>query len=141
MSTEVAKIEKSNGFLVVDITKPLPKLSELELLPFDLMADYWTPEEPGESKRLIFIGIEDRTVLDQESGKTIDLECANFLEEDENGNIRTISNGSKRLVGLLEKMKPYTAIYVKFLGKKKNRTNSFKSDNWSVIPFRKTEDY
>ncbi len=137
MSTEVATIE-SNGLVTVDLNRKLPSLADAEPFPFDLMADYWTPENEGESKRVYFDRIAERAVADQQTGDIIDLECAFFLEEQEGGELKTISNGSKRLVGALQayNIQKGTPMLITYLGKRKNRTNSFKSDVWSIRPLR-----
>lgn len=137
MSTEVATIE-SNGLVTVDLNGKLPSLADAEPFPFDLMADYWTPENEGESKRVYFDRISERAVADQQTGDIIDLECAFFLEEQEGGELKTISNGSKRLVGALQayNIQKGTPMLITYMGKRKNRTNSFKSDVWSIRPLR-----
>jgi len=103
--------------------------------PIDLMSDYWTPDTPGELKRVLFDRIDASQVLVPETGELIDLECAFFYFKD-NGVVKQIRNGSKRLVGALQSynIQRGTALEVKFLGKKQNRTNAFKSDNWSIKP-------
>jgi len=136
--TDVAVIEQnSNGLVLVDMNGQLPDLAEAEVMPFDLMADYWTPEKSMESKRVIFTKIDSRMVLDQQSQDLIELECAFFIESTKEG-ARTVSNGSKRLVGSLQAngIQPGTPLLITYLGKKSNRTNAFKSDNWSVKPLR-----
>lgn len=136
--SEVAVIEKtSNGLAIIDMNGQLPDLSTAEVMPFDLMADYWTPEKPMESKRVIFQKIDTRMVLDQQTQELIELECAFFIESSSDG-AKTVSNGSKRLVGSLQAsgVQPGNPLLITYLGKKSNRTNSFKSDNWSVKPLR-----
>lgn len=130
----VASSTTTNGLSVVDLNGgQLPDLTEATAFPFDLMADYWTPETMGENKRLFFDKIASRLVLDQQSGDTIELECAFFIEVID-GEAKTISNGSKRLVGAIETndIQRGTPLLVTYLGKKRNRTNQFQSDNWSI---------
>lgn len=119
--------------MAFDLNGSLPDLSKAEEIKVDLMADYWTPELEGESKRVFFSHIAPRQVLDQQSGEVIELECAHFIEQTKDG-LKTISNGAKRLVGALENcnIKQGTPLLLTFLGKKKNSTNNFKSDMWSV---------
>lgn len=135
-STELATTSE-NGLTTVNLNGNLPDLSKAEEYPFDLMSDYWTPELPMESKRVFFDKISTRPVLAQESDEIIDLECAFFLEQTKDG-LKTISNGSKRLVGALQasQIKQGTPLLITFLGKKKNRTNQYKSDSWSVKPLK-----
>lgn len=122
--------------LVVDTTNKLPQgIEDYKASNFDLMSDYWTPEEKGESKRLIFMEVRPRTVRDFNSDKEIELEAAYFLEFVE-GRWQTTSNGSKRLVSAIENrgIQQGQGLLVTYLGKVKNKTNSFLSDNWSVKP-------
>jgi len=135
-SKEVAKNE--NGFSNYDLTGNLPDLNNenAQTLPIDLMADYWTPESIGEQKRVFFIEIKNRLVLDQSSGELIDLECAFFIEQTKENELIQISNGSKRLVGALSsnEIRKGTPLLITYMGKKRNKSNGFSSDNWSVKP-------
>lgn len=136
-TTEVANNEQSmfNNF---DLTSGnLPNLQDqFDAIPLDLMADYWTPVEVGESKRVFFTEIKERPVLDQNTGEILDLECAFFIEQTPKGDLVQTSNGSKRLVGALisNQVPKGTALLITYLGKKKNKNNAFSSDNWSVKP-------
>lgn len=124
------------GLQVFDMTDgDLPDLDNSVAMPMDLMADYWTPERSGETKRVFFDRIGMRAVKDQQTDEQIELECAFFYEK-VNGEIKSISNGSKRLVGAIQAngIQRGTALEITYLGKKKNATNSFQSDNWSVKP-------
>lgn len=116
----------------------LPDLSQAIEVPLDLMSDYWTPGPAGESKLVFFDRIDISKVIDQQTGETIDLECAYFLEQDSKGEIKSVRNGSKRLVGALVSadVQRGTALKITFAGKKKNRNNSFQSDSWSIKPLR-----
>lgn len=113
----------------------IPDLQDAKEIPFDLMSDYWTPEKEGESKRLVFDSIRTRLVKDIQSDDTIELDCAFFFEQT-NGQIKTVCNGSKRLVGVIEsyKIQRGTALLITYMGKKRNKSNSFFSDIWSVRP-------
>lgn len=129
--------QENESLPTYDLTgENLPNLNNAKELPFDLMADYWTPENEGESKRMFFDKIGIRDVADQESGEVFQLECAYFLEQQANGELKPISNGSRRLVGAItaNNIKRGTALQIKYLGKKKNATNQFKSDQWSIKP-------
>jgi len=119
----------------VDFNEDLPDLDEAAEIPFDLMSDYWTPENRGETKRVFFDCLQMRQVLDQATGEVIDLLSAYFYEKVD-GQIKRISNGSKRLVGIFEggAIKQGTPLQITYLGKKKNATNQFHSDMWSVKP-------
>lgn len=112
-------------------------LHTAEAAPFDLMGDYWSPEQPGESRRVLFDRIQEMDVVDQQTGEIVPLNCAYFFfQEKPDGPIKQIRNGSKRLVGALEayKIQPRTPLLIKYLGKKRNKNNSNMSDNWSITP-------
>lgn len=127
----------------VDLSGNLPSLKDAQELPIDLCGNYWTPEMPGESKRVFFVEIKPLKVLSaQGTGELIDLYCAVFAEQNEEGALITVTNGSRRLVGILEQhvseglIKRGTPLKITFMGKRKNKTNSYSSDNWSVKPLR-----
>jgi len=140
-TTEEVVVSRPMG-QIFDLTRSvvdLPNLTDAIEMPLDLMSDYWTPENPGEFKRVFFdrIDISQALVKDKDGlDVLIDLECAYFLEQDKNQEIKSVRNGSKRLVGALlsQNMQRGTALKITYLGKKKNRNNSFLSDNWSVKP-------
>lgn len=139
-STEVAVSNNENAeisYNTVDFSKPLPDIENAEVAPFDLMADYWTPEKPGENKRVFFDKIGTRFVKDLNSDGLIELECAFFLEQ-KDGEVKSVSNGSKRLVGAIEsnQIKRGVPLLITFLGKTKNKNNNFQSDSWSIKPLK-----
>lgn len=134
ISTEV--VEAQQKFELVNLDSGvLPDLSDAKEIPFDLMSDYWTPDKEGESKRLIFDSIRTRLVRDMQTDDTLELDCAFFFEQ-VNGQVKTVCNGSKRLVGVIEsyKIQRGTALLITYMGKKRNKSNSFLSDIWSVRP-------
>ncbi|QJB39750.1 hypothetical protein HF324_18550 [Chitinophaga oryzae] len=129
-------VAQVSPFPTVDINKGFPDLVTARAMPFDLMADYWTPEEEGEEKRIVFYCLKTRPVQDMNDTTIImDLLCAFFWEKTAGG-IRSISNGSKRLVGALKEnnVQSGTPLLVTYLGKKKNKNNNYQSDLWSVKP-------
>jgi hypothetical protein len=137
-NNEVAITRNDNSvpLSVVDVTNGnLPDLTDAKEFPLDLMSDYWTPETRGESKRVFFDSVRNRKVIDQQSGEIIELPCAFFYEK-KGEDVKTISNGSKRLVGIFEggDFERGTPFLITYLGKKKNATNGFQSDTWSVKP-------
>lgn len=138
-SNGVAK-QPENGLQTYDLTKDLPDLEDSEVLPFDLMGDYWTPTAKDEWKKVFFDKIQVRSVKDmQNEDVIIDLECAFFMETvvvNGKKETKTICNGSKRLVGaiLSNNIQKGTPLLITYLGKKKNKGNSFQSDQWSVKP-------
>ena len=112
-----------------------PDLETASVLPMDLMSTYWTPETPGESKNVVFSHIDDSELIDQDNGEIKILPTAHFFEQ-KNGEISSVRNASKRLVGAIESSKIVrgTPLRISYLGKKKNVNNAFKSDDWSVKP-------
>ncbi len=136
----VRKDQNILNVMAVDLTQNLPDLSKANELPVDLSGNYWTPENQGETKRLFFVEIKPQKVLSANgTGELIDLDCAVFLEQTPNG-IATVTNGSRRLVGVLEQyvdagaIKQGTPLQITYNGKKRNKSNAFSSDNWSIKP-------
>lgn len=137
------KNESSLDVQTVDLNSgDIPSLKDAQELPIDLCGNYWTPENPGEYKKVIFLEIKPQKVLSQSTGELIDLDCAVFAEQNENGDLVTVMNGSIRLVGTLQPyiesgtIKHGTLLKITFMGKRKNKTNSYSSDNWSIKPLR-----
>ena len=125
----------------------LPDLSTAIEEPIELGYQYWTPVNIGEAKRGIVIGIENAYYdkVDDSSGEITELElpCVIFAEQKPDGTWLKISNGSKRLVGLIENclktgsiIAGKTAIQIKYTGKRKNSINGFSSDTFEVKPLQ-----
>jgi len=135
--TGVQKTTSSNGLQTFDLNgQDLPDLDEAQEMPVNLMEDYWTPEKEGEAKRLFFSHFADRVLVDKDSGEVSDkLLCAYFFEK-RGKEVVTVSNASKRLVGAIQnnKIQRGTPLLITYMGKKKNSTNEFKSDSWSIKP-------
>ena len=114
----------------------LPDLTKAEVAPTELLGDYWTPESVGETKRVFFIGFDTQSVIEQATGESRDLTIVKFLEP-QGDQIRTIRNGSARLVGVFEQfakeVKAGDPFQITYLGKKKTNTGKF-ADSWSVKP-------
>ena len=129
ITMETNAVEKFNFNNLPDLTQATPE-------PVEMSGEYWTPEEVGESRRLFFFGLNIENVVDMESGETRELPVVQFVEGDGKGGVRSVRNGSRRLVGIFESfaqsIKQGDAFEIVYLGKKKNKNNSFKSDNWSV---------
>jgi len=148
-STEVALVESEDlqetkpayTGQTFDLTSSVTNLPDLSLaaeMPLDLSSEYWTPEKVGESKRVFFDKIDVTQVLStfDDSAELIDLECAFFLEQTGTGEVKSIRNASKLLVGALlsNSVKRGTALMITYIGEKKNRKNSYKSASWSIKP-------
>ncbi|MBP8085973.1 MAG: hypothetical protein KAY48_01720 [Saprospiraceae bacterium] len=136
--TAIAKADSNvQRFKTVDLENAgdFPDLETASVLPMDLMSTYWTPETPGESKNVVFSHIDDSELIDQDNGEIKILPTAHFFEQ-KNGEISSVRNASKRLVGAIESSKIVrgTPLRISYLGKKKNVNNAFKSDDWSVKP-------
>jgi hypothetical protein len=112
-------------------------LSKLEVASVDLSQQYWTPEKVGEKRRMFFSSVQERIVQDQKTGEDVLLPCAVFIEPVD-GEIRTVVNGSKRLVAVFEnnEIAVNTPVQITYKGKKKNRTNGNMSDDWSVVTLK-----
>lgn len=125
-NTEVVKVDFTN----------LPDLAQATPEPVEMSGEYWTPEEVGETRRLFFFDLNIENVVDMESRETYELPVVRFLEPDGEGGVRSVRNGSCRLVGIFESfamsIKQGDAFEIKYLGRKKNKSNARKSDCWSV---------
>ncbi|SRR6266700_4050795 len=113
----------------------IDRLDNAEIVPVNLMSEYWSPEDKGECKKVIYDGIEPYALPDQITGASIDLDCVCFYVK-ENGITKRMRNGSKKLVGSFRQLdiKPGTAWVITYLGKKTNKTNPNKADDWSINP-------
>lgn len=125
--------------------KAIPNLENAVEDVISVGSEYWTPENMGESKRGFVLGIEvQRHERQSEDTKNtgevdmIELPCVVFAEQTSDG-FKQYSNGSKRLVAMISdgvtsgRIKyGETPIQIKYAGKKKNKTNAFKSDAWDV---------
>jgi len=120
--------------------KELPNLHTAEVSPRELSSEYWTPEDHGEYKVGVILEIKQENYEDAQ-GETVVLPCVIMLAQNEDLTFNTIRNGSKRLVATIEAavesgevVYGTTAVKIAYIGKKKNKTNSFQSDRWSVKP-------
>lgn len=131
--------EKTGGkiFNPVDLSdhNSLPDLSTAKEIDVDLLSDYWTPENIGETKRVFFVGIETRTKIDKETGEVEELDHVIFFEKTEEG-IKTITNASAVLVQAFSTgtIPQGTPVSIQYIGKKKNKNNAFQHDAWRVKP-------
>ena len=121
--------------------KDLPNLHEVEVSQKELSSEYWTPTEENEYKVGVIIGLGVENYTNEETGETVLLPCITMIAQNEDQSFSTIRNGSKRLVATIEKAVESgdvqfgtVPVKITYLGNKKNKTNSFKSDRWSVKP-------
>lgn len=141
-TTAVASSEQGKqavDFATVDLSNfnNIPDLDTVEVSPVDLTMEYWTPEKEGEKRRAIFSHCEERETKDPETEEEKVLNTAIFYgKKDET--VYTFGNASARLVGVFEngKIPSGFACEITYMGKKKNSTNSYQSDRWSVKPLK-----
>lgn len=128
---DLAPIDQSSPYQLI----PAEELLNAEPAPVDIMADYWTPNGSGETKKVIFQKVAPWKVVDPTTAEVMELDCV-FFTTFVDGQLRMIRNGSKRLVGAFQGngIPPGTGWEVTYLGKKRNRTNSFSSDDWRLRP-------
>lgn len=123
-----------SSIVTFDLDGEVPNLDAFEESPLDVTEEYWTPQNAGEKKRVFFAGLRERDrLLDDGTSQTA--LAAYFMEQVE-GELVTICNASKRLVGVFERGRyaEGTPFLITYLGKKKNQTNQYMSDHWSVKP-------
>lgn len=114
----------------------LPSLEkEMEASPISEVAEYWTPEEIGETKRVFFDCVQQVQQEDFETGEVKDMETVIMWEQDKDGNVAKITNSSARLVGSFKSSNfPHgQALQITYKGKKKNKNNSYSSDTWDIF--------
>ena len=114
--------------------------SDFEPSTIDLSGEYWTPTNEGEVRRLVFVGIEERSAPDHnDPEKDVLLPSAVFIEPNSEGSHKTVFNASKRLLAVFEnnEIERGQPVQITYNGKKKNRTNANMSDDWSVQLLRK----
>ena len=114
----------------------LPDLSQAAPAPLELTGEYWTPEVEGETRRMYFNELRMEITTDQQSGQDIDLLVAYFVELASDGTKHVVRNASKRLTGVIDacRIARGTPLEITYLGKKKNKTNSYRADSWSIRP-------
>ena len=160
MGSQVQTIEQNNknvinlmpeapismGMSVMSMISALPDLSQAIEEPIELGYLYWSPVNVGEFKRGVVIGIEisNYDKVDEKTGEIseqLELPCVIFAEQLPSGSWVKVSNGSKRLVAVIEQalnsgavIAGKTPIQIKYTGKKKNSTNGFSSDTFEVKP-------
>lgn len=114
-------------------------LAAAEVMPIDIVAEYWQPLNQGEAKRVIFNGIAQEPTVDAKSGEEIELSVAYFLEATPDGKGKVLRNASRRLVGAFEG-NPWieagkSMFLITYKGKKKFNNGNV-GDDWSVQELR-----
>lgn len=137
------KIEQPAAVTNFSIMPTMPNLQHAKESDVALGSDYWTPQDKGEEKRGIVIGFEIQPYdkVDDRTGEItqIDLKVVIFAEQRTDLTWRRIANGGKRLVATIESavnsgsIVPYkTPVILRYLGKRKNTTNGFSTDDFEV---------
>ena len=104
--------------------------SEINLVP-----EYWSPQQEGESKRLYFMQISNLENINEETGEQKILRTISFYDPTKKC---IVTQSSARLIGVFEHNMPVAgeAFEIVYEGKKKNTTNPFLSDRWSVFKLK-----
>lgn len=121
----------ANGIMRLD---KIGDLKKFKVVSADLSSEYWSPKEVGETRLMVFLGIEDREAPDfNDPNKKVTLETAVFAEP-VGERFKTVTSAAKVLVSRLkEKEVPVgTPVEVSFSGTKKNKNNNFQSNQWSI---------
>jgi len=133
-------MENKNNLEVMTL-KELPNLHKVEVSQKELSSEYWTPTDKGEYKVGVILSITTEPYTNEEKNETVQLPCVTMISQNEDLSFSTVRNGSVRLVATIEKAIENgdiafgtTPVKVAYLGSEKNKTNSFKSDRWSVKP-------
>lgn len=136
----MTKVAENTGANLANV-KELPNLHQVEVSQRELSSEYWTPEKEGEYRVGVLLEIKEESYKHETSGDTIMLPCVIMLAQNEDLTFSTIRNGSKRLVATIESavesgevVYGKTPVRISYLGKQRNKTNSFSSDKWSVKP-------
>jgi len=127
---------KSNNALAIptfDLSGNLPDLNTLEALPIDLTVDYWTPESPGESKRLYFRGVFDESRINEDTGEAYESSVAYFIEQLADGTHKQLINKTVRMVSAVKALESGTPLQITYTGKKKTQAGH-NIDTWQITP-------
>ena len=126
----------------LDTQSTLPDLAKAEKHFVPINIEYWTPEKEGEEKLVYIHSVGNHEIPDMETGEIKVLECVLLLEHID-GVIRRYQQAGRVLVGNIKdaiqrgEIVPGTAltpISIKYLGQKKNKSNSKMSNRWEIIP-------
>lgn len=133
-STAVAKSEPREVKPIKEVVGIVGDIKTMEVSDKELAPEYWSPAEEGESKRLIYLGVQQYNCPDFQTKEPTTIEAAYFVEQVAEGRYKVIVNGSKKLIGTFENagIEYGTPVEIAFLGMKKNVSNSNNSANWSV---------
>ena len=119
----------------VNIHGDLPDLGKARIKDVNLALEYWTPQEEGESKLLIFMHVvqEDQIPDFNDPKNLVKRDCAYFIEQTEQG-FQILRNASSRLVSIARHFLEGEVYQITFKGMRPNKTNSNKSNYWAIQP-------
>ena len=126
----------NNNNQIVPSASAFAALATAEVMPIDLVSEYWQPLNQGEQKRVIFNGIQQERAVDTRSGEEVELAVAYFLEATPDGKGKVIRNASRRLVGAFEGKPWFVPGQSMFLKGKKKFNNGNTGDDWSIQELR-----
>ena len=156
--TEAAKstaiAEPAQPAAPVQTTSTPQQIITMPIIPdIDLMvegdiafgSEYWTPQDIGESKRgtVLRFEIQPYDKVDDRTGEItqLDLKVVIFAQYRGSTVKQVYANGGKRLVASIENavnsgliIPEKTPVVIRYLGKRKNSTNGFMSDDFEVKP-------
>lgn len=130
---QLAKTDNALAIPSFDLGGILPDLYEMEVVPIDLIEDYWTPEKPGESKRLFFKEVVEVQRKDEVTGDPYMAEIAYFIEQQQDGSHKQITNQSIKLVTTVKAIASGTPLQITYLGKKRTQSGN-QMDAWHISP-------
>lgn len=118
-------------------------LEQAEVVPLPITVEYWSPQAPGESKRVYVAGIQPTEILDIQKGEIKTLSAVYLLEVTAEGQVKKWMTAAAVLVGAISEAirrgqiipgTDKTPVKITFLGKVKNRTNAMMSNRWEILP-------
>ena len=134
MKTEKTESKKGTVLAIADTNNfdSMPDLDKAKTIDCDLVPEYWTPENKGDKRRCIFVGMESHEFIDEVNGGEMkQLKSASFMHKEGN-TWKKFTNSSTKLINTLESVKVNTALEITYKGKEKNKTNAFSHDAWEI---------
>ena len=124
--------------------RQLPSKENLEVIPVNLSAEYWSPQAIGEVKEALFVGIKAGRMVKsfKNPNELVPLDCCEFIEEipvkDSEGKtvgrqFQTFFCGQSHLVSLFKGLPAGGVYQIIFTGNKKNKTNPHISNTFEVF--------
>lgn len=123
----------------MDITNIVPKdITKMQRSGLNLVANYWSPSNKDESRKLIYIETKVLKSINEDTGEEKLLNTCVFVDALTK---EVIHQSSARLVGVFEREMPLPGevFEVVYLGKIKNTTNAYMSDSWAVYRLKEIQ--